>query len=84
MFHRDARHTGRIPKVSLKSPTWLGAHGIAFAFDIDPDQRFRIETSTNLVDWLSLTNLTPAGIGFQFIDSTAASFAQRFYRAVSD
>jgi len=84
MFHRDAQHTGRIPRFSFKTPTWLGARGLALSFDIDADKRLTIETSTNLVDWLSLTNLTPAGVEFQFIDSTAADFAQRFYRAVSE
>jgi hypothetical protein len=62
----------------------LGGRGVALTFETDSDQQFRIETSTNLVDWLPLTKLTPAGVGFEFVDSSAADSAQRFYRAVSD
>jgi hypothetical protein len=84
MFHRDARHTGRIPRFNFKPPTWLRARGLALTFESDPDTRFQLETSTNLVDWLPLTNVTPASVGAQFVDPTAADFAQRFYRAISE
>ncbi len=45
-------------------------------------QTYLIQASTNLTDWLTLFNValtTPSG---QFVDSSAANFPRRFYRAV--
>jgi hypothetical protein len=40
-----------------------------------------METSTNLVDWLALTNLVAESDGlFEFLDTTATNFPTRFYR----
>jgi hypothetical protein len=44
---------------------------------------FRLEASTNLVDWLRLTNYLNLPTGsIQFTDTLAPGFPQRFYRAV--
>ncbi len=42
---------------------------------------YRIDGSTNLVDWTPLTNIFNADGSFEFIDSTVTD-AQRFYRAI--
>jgi len=42
---------------------------------------FEIQASTNLVDWLTLTNAPFAGSAV-FTDSTASNFTHRFYRGV--
>jgi uncharacterized repeat protein (TIGR03803 family) len=41
----------------------------------------RIDASTNLVSWVTLTTITNSGGTFQFQDTTAPGFARRFYRA---
>ena len=43
---------------------------------------YGIEASTNLVDWLLLTNWVSTNTVMQFIDTGAANFNRRFYRAV--
>ena len=51
-----------------------------FSFTVSGDtgQQYVVQGSTNLLDWDSLqTNAAP----FQFTDSNAAGFNQRFYRA---
>jgi subtilase family serine protease len=40
-----------------------------------------IETSTNLVDWVTVTNIVLTNAAVQFTDSSATNFPQRFYRA---
>ena len=49
-----------------------------FAVSGDAGQQYVIQASTNLLDWDSLqTNVAP----FQFTDTNAAGFDQRYYRA---
>jgi uncharacterized repeat protein (TIGR03803 family) len=47
-----------------------------------PNILWRIDTSTNLVDWTTLTNILAPGGTCQLIDSGSTSSPQRFYRAV--
>lgn len=42
---------------------------------------YRVETSTNLINWTALTNLTAAGNQTTVSDATWTSSSQRFYRA---
>jgi hypothetical protein len=42
---------------------------------------YKIDASTNLVDWVTLTNISSVDGALEFIDST--SNAHRFYRATS-
>ena len=60
----------------------LADNAITLSFDAIGNIACRIEASTNLVNWETLTNhLNPAGL-VQFQDSRATNFPQRFYRAV--
>jgi len=43
----------------------------------------RIQASTNLRDWTTLTTLPNLQGTFDYVDSEAASYPRRFYRAVS-
>lgn len=47
-----------------------------------PGLTYRIDTSTNLVEWQAVTNLPSLTGSVDFIDFEAAPSAQRFYRAV--
>lgn len=44
---------------------------------------YAIEGSSNLVSWISLTNVTATSSTMEFIDSDAGFYLQRFYRAIS-
>ena len=44
-------------------------------------RRFAIETSANLVDWVSVTTNSTADGFFSFSDPAAAGSNERFYRA---
>jgi hypothetical protein len=42
-----------------------------------------IQASTNLVNWIALTNFVSVTGTNQFTDPAASSFSRRFYRALS-
>ena len=54
-----------------------------FKISATPGQSCRIQASTDLTNWLTLTHILCAdGVG-QFVDLSATNFSQRFYQAVS-
>jgi hypothetical protein len=48
----------------------------------DAGRIYRIEGSTNLVDWIPVTSITTTAEPSEFDDPSAANFGLRFYRAV--
>jgi hypothetical protein len=47
-----------------------------------PGMTCKIQVSTNLVNWTTLTNIACTNCALQFMDTNANTFFQRFYRAV--
>ena len=60
-----------------------GKNSLEFDLQISPGMNGRIEASTNLVDWVTLTNFVGTGITLHFRDAATTNFDHRFYRAVS-
>jgi hypothetical protein len=52
-------------------------------FTGEPNHTYRLQASTNLVDWLDISTNTPVNGLLRFVDPNAASIDHRFYRAVS-
>ncbi|MBU6401740.1 MAG: hypothetical protein KGS61_15595 [Verrucomicrobia bacterium] len=48
-----------------------------------PDENYRLEATTNFIDWSTVTNFVPTTNDFEFTDTQAAESPQRFYRLVS-
>lgn len=46
-------------------------------------KKFTIEASTNLVSWSGLYTNTAPDTGYTYVDSAAATFPRRFYRALA-
>jgi uncharacterized repeat protein (TIGR03803 family) len=66
----------------LGSPECLGDHNFRGSLWGITNVSYRIEASTDLQNWVTLTNLSnPAGI-VGFCDLTGTNFSRRFYRAV--
>lgn len=57
--------------------------GVRFAFRVTgpPGNSYTIQFSTNLADWLTLTNVTVTNSMFEVVDLDATNSALRFYRA---
>ena len=77
----------RVAQPLQAAPVWVDAvvlpdGSVRFSLNAAPDLTYRIEASTNLVDWTALTNLANPSGTIQFIDLHATNFSRRFYRAV--
>ncbi|HWN94048.1 MAG TPA: carboxypeptidase-like regulatory domain-containing protein [Methylomirabilota bacterium] len=90
-----ARHTGTNNVTNLREylatpagiAPWLlnaspgGSGGLQFDLLASPNQTFRLQGSSNFVDWLDLLNFTPTNSPVILQDNP--SLPHRFYRAVS-
>jgi hypothetical protein len=61
----------------------LATNGLNFALQVSPGINGHIEVSTDLVDWLTLTNFIGTNPMINLRDPAATNFNQRFYRAVT-
>ncbi len=59
-----------------------GAPGFEFTLKVPQPGLYRLEASTNLVNWVSLGSFY-CNTNLSFLDSSATNLPQRFYRAVS-
>jgi hypothetical protein len=62
---------------------WLPNGPLTFTLFGEPGQNYRIEASSDLANWLALTNFVSATGTNQFTDPAAPSFNRKFYRAVT-
>jgi uncharacterized repeat protein (TIGR01451 family) len=68
-----------LPQIS--SPAFLSNGGLQLNFSGDVGRNYQVLASTNLVDWVVLTNMTATGLSTTFTDSDASGYPCRFYRA---
>lgn len=60
----------------------LATNGLNLALQISPGLNGHVQVSTNLVDWVTLTNFIGTNSTLNVHDAAATNFNQRFYRAV--
>jgi hypothetical protein len=63
-------------------PQPLTSTGLNFGLQLSPGLNGRIQTSTNLADWTTLTNFVGTNSTLNFRDPAATNLNRRFYRAV--
>jgi hypothetical protein len=57
---------------------------VSFALsNSQPDRRYEVRASTNVLDWQTLCTLLATNTTIGFSDTNSAAFDQRFYRAVT-
>ncbi len=75
------------PAVAVAAPYFLTPvvqnGSVSLTLSTAPGFTYQIEASSNLVDWVTVTNIAGTNGTIQFIDVNAAGFSRRFYRAVS-
>ena len=64
-------------------PQPMASNGLNFNLQVSLGVNGRIEASTNLVNWLTLTNFVGTNPIIYFRDAAATNLNQRFYRAVT-
>ncbi len=61
----------------------LATNGLNFVLQVSPGLNGHVEVSTDLVDWVALTNFVGTNATLNFRDAAATNLNQRFYRAVT-
>jgi hypothetical protein len=67
---------------NLNGITLLPDRNIQLSLSALSNLTYRIDASTNLIDWAGVTNLSNPNCTFQFIDFAATNFHRRFYRSL--
>ena len=60
----------------------LKTNGLTFSLQLSKGLNGHIQVSTNLINWVTLTNFVGTNSPITFRDSAAINFPRRFYRAV--
>lgn len=82
MHRQNARQTGKVEWPRLRSISRVGDN-VRIEVFADPGWRCTLQTSSNLVDWLSITNFLATTNRTFFTDPLAGDATHKFYRAVS-
>ena len=72
-----------VPSIRLSFPSIQPGGQFRFVLLGEPGRSYAIQGSTNLVNWIALTNFISTTGTDQFTDAAAASFNRRFYRAIT-
>jgi outer membrane protein assembly factor BamB len=84
MFRRDRKHNARATQVALDGFSLLSDGSAHMNLHVEPGASYRVQASTDLMQWLDLTNfVSSAASVVSFTDTNATNFSQRFYRIAS-
>jgi hypothetical protein len=70
-------------RLAFGSAQPMAGNGLLLSLEVSPGLSARIQTSTNLEDWTTLTSFVSTNATMQFRDSAATNYHWRFYRAVA-
>jgi uncharacterized repeat protein (TIGR03803 family) len=71
-----------VPVLVLGTPSSFSRGAFQFTMSGSTGLTYAVQASTNLVDWITLTNFVSTDSLMSFCDAAATNFSQRFYRAV--
>jgi hypothetical protein len=78
---RQTFPTGMLYTLHFQSAHWLPTAELELTLEAQPGESYRIQTSTNLVQWEEWMTLTNAAGLLRFTDPLATNYARRYYRA---
>ena len=67
----------------ISSPAWSRTNGFTHGASFQIGTAYRVQASTNFVNWSDLTNFTATATTAQIRDAAATNMVRRFYRVVS-
>jgi hypothetical protein len=71
------------PSLGLGAGKPLTSSGLALTLRGTSGVRYRVDASSDLLQWTTITNFVSTGSIMNFQDSEATNYARRFYRAVT-
>jgi hypothetical protein len=71
------------PVANFSRPTLNGQREFSALLGLVPNRTYRIEASTDFVNWTTLTNVSSATETIPFTDGEATNLPRRFYRAIA-
>jgi hypothetical protein len=74
---------GAPPRAVLSNPQFSVGGPFRCDLTVQPDYRYTMQTSSNLLYWTSLTTLLATNPTFKFVDSTLPVAGGRFYRVAT-
>ena len=77
-FYRPAL---QLTPSQVSGPRLLARGGFQFSFTADVGRYYQVSASTNLWDWVVLTNLAAPASNVLFLDPAAPGYPRRFYQA---
>jgi outer membrane protein assembly factor BamB len=80
MFRRGLNHNARALQCGISEPVALPSVGFGVTLTMEPNLGYRVQGSSDFVNWSDLASLISTNSTMQFIDRTASGFGQRFYR----
>lgn len=83
MFRREPIHTARSLQIGISAPTLLPGGAFGMTFNLETGLAYRVQASTNLSDWVDLTNFVSRSAAMPFIDPDAPALTRRFYKLAS-
>jgi hypothetical protein len=73
---------GTPPQAALTGARWA-SNQFQCGMTVQPDYRYQVQSSTNLVHWSNVVSLPATTSALSFIDTNATTALPRFYRAVT-
>jgi hypothetical protein len=73
---------GTPPPAALTGARWA-SNQFECGMTVQPDYRYQVQRSTNLVQWSNMVSLLATTSALSFIDTNAETALPRFYRAVT-
>ena len=75
----DGAHT----PARLFADNYSGTNGLYLTIALELGKNYRIQSSTNLMDWADFTNFLSSAQSMSFLDASATNQNQIFYRVIS-
>jgi len=79
-LHRFYRATLQLTPPQVSTPRWRQSGAFQFSFTSDVGRYYQVLATTNLKDWVVLTNMAATASNVLFLDPAATNYARRFYQ----
>ena len=83
MFRHDPKHTARSTQRRIQLQNVLPDGSCVLSLTVETGLTYRVQSSTNLLDWNVQCTLVPTNFAIQVVDPTATNSPYQFYRLVT-